>query len=56
MAAGYNCSAINTDLNTDINPDEWAAYQSNDALLAQANENPFLPFIVLVNPTPVYLS
>ena len=41
MAAGYNCSAINTDLNTDIDPDEWAAYQSNDALLAQADEKPF---------------
>ena len=33
LAAGYNCSAINTDLNTGIDPDEWAAYQSNDALL-----------------------
>ena len=41
LAAGYNCSAINTDLNTDIDPDEWAAYQSNDALLAQADEKPF---------------
>ncbi|MYK42368.1 MAG: sulfatase-like hydrolase/transferase [Gemmatimonadetes bacterium] len=41
MAAGYNCSAINTDLNTDIDPDEWAAYQSNEALLAQADEKPF---------------
>ncbi len=41
LAAGYNCSAINTDLNTDIDPDEWAAYQSNDALLARADEKPF---------------
>ena len=41
MAVGYNCSAINTDLNTDIDPDEWAAYQSNDALLARVDENPF---------------
>ena len=41
LAAGYNCSAINTDLNTDIDPDEWAAYQNNDALLARANEKPF---------------
>ena len=41
LAAGYNCSAINTDLNTDIDPDEWAAYQSNDALLQQADEKPF---------------
>ena len=41
LAAGYNCSAINTDLNTDIDPEEWAAYQSNDALLAQADEKPF---------------
>ena len=41
LAVGYNCSAINTDLNTDIDPDEWAAYQSNDALLAQADEKPF---------------
>ena len=41
LAAGYNCSAINTDLNTDIDPDEWAAYQSNDALLAQVDEKPF---------------
>ena len=41
MAAGYNCSAINTDLNTDIDPDEWAAYQSNDALLERAAEKPF---------------
>ena len=41
MAAGYNCSAINTDLNTDIDPDEWAAYQSNEALLEQADEKPF---------------
>ena len=32
MAAGYNCSAINTDLNTDIDPDEWAAHQSNEVL------------------------
>ena len=41
MAAGYNCSAINTDLNTDIDPDEWAAYQSNDELLERADETPF---------------
>ncbi len=41
MAEGYNCSAINTDLNTDIDPDEWAAYQSNDVLLEQADEKPF---------------
>ena len=41
LAEGYNCSAINTDLNTDIDPDEWAAYQSNDALLQQADEKPF---------------
>lgn len=41
MAEGYNCSAINTDLNTDIDPDEWAAYQSNDALLERADEKPF---------------
>ena len=56
MAEGYNCSAINTDLNTDIDPDEWAAYQSNDALLEQADEKPFLPSIASVNLTPVYLS
>ena len=41
LAAGYNCSAINTDLNTGIDPDEWAAYQSNEALLERANEKPF---------------
>lgn len=41
MAAGYNCSAINTDLNTDIDPDEWAAYQSNETLLERADETPF---------------
>ena len=41
MAEGYNCSAINTDLNTDIDSEEWAAYQSNEALLERADEKPF---------------
>ena len=41
IEAGYRSTRINTDLNTAIDPDEWAQYLNNDASLDKNDDKPF---------------